>query len=122
VLALVAVVGLGAGVLTGGGGDADARGVNPAQLTRAGWTCFDVPGLGVHCQPRGAEASDASISLSVFDTTDPSSTDADFVGTELLIRADLYRGQPCPQEGMDHYHALDLFGDPAIDFYACHHS
>jgi hypothetical protein len=110
---LTAIMGSGTGV-------AEAHGLSPAKLSRAGWTCFNVPGLGVHCQTPGSDASSASIPISVFDTSDPGATHAEFLGTEILIRADLYHGQPCPQEDHDEYHGLDLFGDPAIDYYACH--
>jgi hypothetical protein len=34
-------------------GPVAAGGVNPAQLSKAGWSCFDVPNLGVHCSPPG---------------------------------------------------------------------
>jgi hypothetical protein len=120
VIALGAIIGLGAGMLSAGG-VAEAHGVSPAKLGNAGWTCFDVPGLGVHCQPPGSEASSASLSLLVFDTSDPGAGHAPFSGTEILIRADLYNGQPCPGEGADDYEGLDLFGGPEIDYYACHH-
>jgi hypothetical protein len=93
--------------------------VSPAKLVRAGWSC-DVIGE-VHCFPPATGASSASITVRVFDTSDPTATDAPFLGTEILIRADLYQGQPCPQDGLDEYHGLDLFGGPEIDYYACHH-
>lgn len=95
---------------------ASAHGVSPQKLTNAGWECFDVPGLGVHCPPPGHHASTATMTVLYFDTTDPAATHAPFSGTELLLRADLYHGQPCPQEGTDPWHLLP-FG-----YYACHHS
>ena len=109
-------------LVVGAANVASARGPSPATLTTAGWACFNVPGLGVHCQPPGSDASSATISfLYFFDTTDPGDTDADLTGTETLIRADLYHGQPCPQEGLDQWTGLDLFGGPDVDYYACHH-
>jgi hypothetical protein len=114
VVAIVAVALTGTSI-------ASAHGNSPAKRTAAGWDCFDVPGLGVHCTPPGTNASSATITLQVFDTSDPSSTHAPMESTEVLIRADLYHGQPCPQEGLDEYEGLDLFGDPAVDYYACHH-
>jgi len=103
-------------------GDASARGPTPKRLGDAGWTCFNVPGLGVHCQPPGADASSATISFLYFsDTSNPTDENADLTGTELLIRADLYHGQPCPQEGTEEWTGLDLFGGPEVDYYACHH-
>lgn len=104
------------------GASAQGKGNTPYRLGQAGWHCENVPGLGVHCFPPGAYNASASLSVKYFDTTDPGSNDAAFLGTELLIRADLYAGQPCPQEGSDHYHALDLDGNGSIDYYACHHS
>lgn len=101
---------------------ASAHGVSPAQLGRAGWTCFNVPDLGVHCIPPGGMQSSASVSLRVFDTDDAGSADAPFLGTEILIRADLYAGQPCAQDGGGEYHFLPSAesGLP-VDYYACHH-
>lgn len=100
---------------------AGAHGTNPAQLSRAGWFCFNVPDLGVHCVPPGGMASSASVSLHVFDTNDPGATHAPFLGTEILIRADLYAGQPCPQDGGGEYHFLPSSesGLP-VDYFACH--
>lgn len=92
-----------------------AHGVSPAKLAAAGWECFNVEGLGVHCFPPGHHASTATLTVLYFATTDPADTDAPFSGTELLLREDLYHGQPCPQEGTDSWHLLP-FG-----YYACHH-
>ncbi len=88
-------------------------GVNPAQLDRAGWECFNVPGLGVHCSPPGS-GDVATPLLYFFDTTDPGDTDAKLTGTELLLAPDAYHGQPCPQEGIDTWHNLGFA-------WACHH-
>ena len=97
--------------------NASAHGTSPAKLTAAGWNCFDVPGLGVHCQPPGDGASGATLTFLVFDTSDPSAPHAPFTGTELLISTGLYHGQPCPQEGLDEY--VDL--RPGLPYFACHH-
>jgi len=48
------------------------------------------------------------MSVKIFDTEDPTAEDADFVGTEILIRADWYHGQPCPQDGLEEYDGLDI--------------
>ena len=58
------------------------------------------------------------MTVKVYDTDDPASDHAPFLGTELLLRADIYENgePPCPQEGTAHWHPLD-FG-----YYACHHS
>lgn len=92
-----------------------AHGVSPAKLTSAGWECFNVPVLGVHCLPPGHHASTATLTVLYFDTDNVAATDAPFSGTELLLRQDLYRGQPCPQEDRDTWTLLP-FG-----YYACHH-
>ena len=87
-----------------------------------GWMCFNVEGLGVHCFSPGALSSPASISILVFDTDDPTDMDAPLLGSEILIRADLYAGQPCPTEGGGEYAFLPATatGLPA-DYRACHH-
>ena len=97
-----------------------AGGNSPAQLSAHGWSCFVPPGNLVHCSPPGARRAGSgapTLSLQMFDTTDANSTTAEFLGTEHLIRADLYRGQPCPQDpGPDGGYTLLPFG-----YYACHH-
>ena len=98
-----------------GAGAAGAQGNNPAHLKEQGWNCYNVPGLGVHCEPPGGSTSSATTPLKVYDTADPADEEARFLGTEILLRPDLYAGQPCPQEGTDEYHLLP-FG-----YYACHH-
>lgn len=117
-IAVIAVLGLFVAA-----GPAGAHGVSPAKLGNAGWTCFNVPDLGVHCVPPASDfppsidAPPASVTVRVFDTDNPTATDADFLGTELLIREDLFHGQPCPQDG-GVYH--ELFLGP-LTYYACHH-
>jgi hypothetical protein len=97
-----------------------AKGVNPAQLSQAGWACMNAgPHNWVHCFPPGAGASPATMSVRVFDTQDVSATEAEFLGTELLIHVDLYHGQPCPQNGLSEYE--DLRPETGLPYYACHH-
>lgn len=100
---------------------AAAHGLSPHRLFLAGWECFNVEGLGVHCAPPGHHASTPTLTFLVFDTSDPHSMDAPLAGTELLIRADLYAGQPCAADGGGMYHELDMTGDGVTDYYACHH-
>jgi hypothetical protein len=90
-------------------------GNTPFRLTEAGWNCLNVPGHGVHCEDPHAEiGSGVHIQVKVFDTADPSSDSAAFLGTESLVRADHYKGQPClPGHGT---YFLLPFG-----YYACHH-
>ena len=90
-------------------------GNTPAHLTKAGWQCLDVPEHGVHCMdPHASIGASVHIQVKVFDTDDPSSDSARFLGTESLIRTDHYKGQPClPGHGA---YFLLPFG-----YYACHH-
>jgi hypothetical protein len=75
----------------------------------------NVPGHGVHCEDPHAEiGSSVHIQVKVFDTSDVASTSATFLGTESLVRADHYRGQPCLPGHGDYF--LLPFG-----YYACHH-
>jgi len=96
---------------------ATAQGVNPEQLTQAGWTCFRDP---THARtvclnpghPRPAVPADPdgqeSLQDKIFDL------DGNYLGTAHAIRADLYHGQPCPQMGRDSYYFI-----PFIGYYAC---
>jgi hypothetical protein len=95
----------------------------PAQRGTAGWLCVVAGPHGwVHCFPPGAFASSASLPVQVFDAEEPASSEGDFLGTEILIRDDLYRGQSCAAGHGGPYDALpsDESGLPA-DYAACHH-
>ena len=108
--ALVAAGTTGAGVSQRAG-----DGNTPSHLTQAGWHCVNVPGHGVHCEdPHAAIGSSVHIQVKVFDTSDVGSDSATFLGTESLMRADHYRGQPCLPGHGDYF--LLPFG-----YYACHH-
>ena len=95
-----------------------ANGPQPGHLGEHGWSCFNVPDLGVHCAPPGREwappVQSATPLLYWFTTTDITDTDAEFSGTELLIPHTQYHGQPCPQEGLDHWNDIGIAR-------ACHH-
>lgn len=45
--------------------------------------------------------------------------ESEFLGTELIVRADLFNGQPCPTDppSRQYTHLLPLLG---LDYYACH--
>lgn len=96
-----------------------AQGHTADQLEEAGWTCFPIPIGGVvwiHCFPPATDLSGdppATIQVKVFD--EPGHP---FLGTELLIRADLYNDQPCPQDGKDTY---DDLSEEGLPYFACHH-
>ncbi len=117
-VAIVGAVLLMAAAMTSGIGVAEAHGVSPAKLNRAGWDCINIEPLGVHCFPSGSGASSASISVLVFDTADDEAIHAPFLGAEILIRADLYHGQPCPAGGLDEYEGPIPVG--SADYFACH--
>ena len=102
------------------------NGVSPASLHAAEWDCLDVV-HAVHCAAPGVFASVTSgtaetFSVLVFDTRDPASADAPFLGTEFNIRADLFEGQPCPTDPPSRqYTYLGPGGlDIGLDYYACH--
>lgn len=104
---------LGALLLTTMAGPAAANGnVTADKLEHAGWSCFPIPELGVHCTP-DLEALDAgeltTAHMMVFDAED-----GHFLGTELLVHEDAFNEQPCPQDGGEY---LDVPGP----YWACHH-
>ena len=98
---------------------AGGRGGTMSQTEAAGWDCNPHVLIGgyYHCAPPGkASVSDliagtnvSSIVLRVF------TPEGTFAGTELLLRADLYAGQGCPQDSLVQWDFLP-FG-----YYACHH-
>jgi hypothetical protein len=101
---------------------AQRRGLSPKQLNDHGWTCFNVPGLGVHCAEPGQEFPPTQPVVQLlyfFNTTDPTSDVPDFTGTETLLRADKYHGQPCPTEASGEYFFIGDLGG-GVEYYGCH--
>jgi hypothetical protein len=98
-------------------GGATAKGVTPDQLIAAGWTCFLDPGAPRtvcsdpgHGRPvPGDPNAPPSYNFKLF------ALDGSFIGTSHLIRADLYRGQPCPPSGASYF-----FIAP-IGYFRCEH-
>ena len=98
-------------------GTATANGLTPARLVNAGWTCFNDPGAPrIVCSDPGhgrptPNDPDAppSYNFKIF------ALDGTFTGTTHLVRADLYKGQPCPQTGGAYF-----FIAP-IGYYRCEH-
>jgi hypothetical protein len=96
---------------------APAAAVTPSQLVSAGWDCFVPPPFPdrIVCANPGEGRPPVppvpngrpSYSFLLFDR------DGNFRGTEHLIRADLYHGQPCPQSSW-------VFIAP-IGYYECQH-
>lgn len=105
---------------------AAAGGLSPAQLARAGWDCILPPPFNpnVHCAPPGSLAKILSGEAEVvlwlaFATDDLDATDAALLGTERQIRADLFRGQPCPTDPPS-FEWSWLYPRFGWDYYICH--
>ena len=92
------------------------------QAIASGWDCEPLILIGghFHCSPPGKDgvseiiagtADSPSIVHTVFDA------DGQLAGTELLIRADLFAGQPCPTDVW--LPVPPWLPEPA--YYACHH-
>lgn len=103
---------------------AHATGVD--RMENAGWTCIDFGPLGVHCFNEPSSALFAgegptSVQARVF-AVDEEGHET-YLGTELLIRADVFErnpngARPCPQEGG---HWEDLMPTFSLPYYGCHH-
>lgn len=117
---LVAALAAAAAVLAGTAGGAGPHTL--AQAQAAGWDCNPLILIGghYHCSPPGVPsvgdiiagtATTPSIVHQVF------RPDGTFAGTETLIRADLYAGQPCPT---DQWLPVPPWL-PTPTYYACHH-
>lgn len=86
-------------------------GNNAEKKAKAGFACFNAgPSNWTHCW-RAKDFSEPAIPVSVY-----SEDGSEFLGTELLIRQDLYHGQPCPQDGGEEWELNESLG-----YYACHH-
>jgi hypothetical protein len=91
--------------------DAHGRGLTSDQLVSAGYDCFPAgPNDWIHCL-LGRKFGKQVIPVKVF-----SVDGSEFLGTEQLLREDIYAGQPCPQDGLAQW---DSQGVPG--YYACHH-
>jgi hypothetical protein len=117
IIATAALVIASVAASLGGVGAATATGLTPDQLTAAGWTCFPDPGAPRtvcsdpgHGRPfPGNPDAPPSYNFKLF------TPDGTFIGTSHLIRADLYRGEPCPQTGGP-YFLISVIG-----YYRCEH-
>ena len=104
-ITIVGLLGLVAGVAVSG---VQASGVSPAGLQGAGWSCvnpaFAFPANpNVHCLPPGQlegviAGTAATALLLTFATSDVNAEEAPLLGTERMIRADLFHNQPCPTD------------------------
>ncbi|HJR96157.1 MAG TPA: hypothetical protein VJ807_12055 [Gaiellaceae bacterium] len=105
IITAVGLVGLATGLAAAG---VQAKGVSPAQLQRAGWSCVNPAGAfpanpNVHCFPPGQlggviAGTAATALLLTFETPDVNAEEAPLLGTERMIRADLFHNQPCPTD------------------------
>ena len=88
-----------------------AGGHKSAQMDRAGFDCFNAgPSNFMHCL-RFEHFGNPAVPVKVF------SEDGNvYLGTELLLRPDIYNGQPCPQDSGDFWD----FNEDA-EYFACHH-
>lgn len=115
-VALLLALGATAGVA--GLASANGQGVSPEKLQNAGWDCFFAQGFN-HCV-KDFDAlqagEEATHTILAFDST------GEFVGTELLIRQDLYNGQPCPPDNVGGSPGpyIDLSGN-GLNYFVCHH-
>jgi hypothetical protein len=95
---------------------ASADGLTAAQLQAQGWTCVLVPDENLlHCRNPGSEplvAGPTELDFLVFDASG-----ATFLGTEHLIRSDLYHEQPCNGTPTGLYQFIPR----GPGYYACHH-
>lgn len=117
-IATVVTLAVATAVLAGSALGTGGPGGTMGQAQAAGWDCNPQILIGgyYHCAPPGrASVADliagtevSSIDLRVFNP------DGTFAGTEILLRADLYAGQPCPQDGLAEWDLLP-FG-----YRACH--
>lgn len=96
-------------------------GYTSQQLANAGFTCVNTgPYNLTHCFPPYitfpndlGSGKYKTVQVKVFNEAGTT-----FLGTELLVRADLYNGQPCPQDGGTYD---DLRVSPGLPYFACHH-
>lgn len=102
-----------------------SKGSSPAQLQKAGWACPVLLGY-VHCLPPGTalkSGGSPSLTALVFDTQNSSSTDAEYLGQEHVLRADVFEKggrRPCPQDPPTYQYRDLRTTELNIPYYACH--
>lgn len=85
------------------------------QLINAGWECLTPPNDNVHCTQSlsALGASQQRVTFSVFDVAT-----GEFLGTEMLVHEDSFKGEPCPTDPPGQFTYLQpILGIP---YYACH--
>lgn len=107
---LVAALAAGIATVAASGG-----GLTAQQLIDAGWDCVTPQGDNVHCTKEiEALGRDDYVSFRVF-----SAATGEFLGTELLVSVDAYKGQPCPTDPPSRQYT-DLRPILGLPYYACH--
>jgi hypothetical protein len=95
---------------------ASAGGLATAQLQAQGWACRIPAGESLlNCRSPGSEplpAGPTEVNFLVFDASGTT-----FLGTEHLIRADLYAGQPCQGTPTGRYEFIAV----GPGYYGCYH-
>ena len=97
-----------------------AEGSSPGQHEDAGWTCIvPLPGDNIHCAPPGGldrvvSGEAETMVFKVFDVNDET-----FIGTELIVREDIFKGQPCPTDPPSRQYT-DLEPLLGLPYFACH--
>jgi hypothetical protein len=91
------------------------------RLDAQGWDCpvvFDA----VHCAPPGGLARVVSGEAETMTFLVFSTSDGSFLGTELIVRADIFKGQPCPTDPPSRRYTPLFEGEHNIglNYYACH--
>ena len=88
-----------------------AAGLTADKLLKAGYFCFNAgPSNFTHCWLE-RHLGNPVVPVKVF-----SEDGQQLLGTEQLLREDIYAGQPCPQDG------LDMWDSEAVPgYFACHH-
>jgi hypothetical protein len=93
-----------------------ADGLTAAQLQAQGWTCRIPAGETLlNCRSPGSEplvAGPTEVDFLVFD-----GSGSTFLGTEHLIRSDLYHGQPCQGTPVGTYELIPV----GPGYYGCYH-
>lgn len=106
---------------------ASAEGVSPTTLREDSWDCVDFQALGIHCGHEGWVGSlltgeATAVTALVF-------SGDQFLGTELIIRGDLFLAgnealgderPPCPTDP-DGGQYTDLFPLFGVSYFTCHH-
>jgi hypothetical protein len=97
---------------------AQAGGQSATQLAAAGWTCFTPPPrpdlIACYNPGQGRPLPGNPDPAPTYNVHTFSSASGEFLSTGHLVRADLYRGQPC---GTEPYMFLALIG-----YYECVHA